>query len=385
VSNINVTPSVSLVDGKSKTPAYLELLEKLVRQESPTRDEAANLELADFIQRELEVRGGVVERVLAPGLGCHLVARFAGPKNAAGPLLILGHMDTVHPVGMIERIPFIETEGRLSGPGVYDMKAGITGALIAMDCHREKHGSLPSAMTFLITCDEEIGSDSSRSLIEGLAKESRASLILEPCVPGGKVKTRRKGVAAYEFRVKGKASHAGIEPEAGASAVHEIAQQMAALLALANDDVGTTINLGILSGGTKENVVAEDAMCSVDVRFWSAEEAERVDVGIRALAAHNPRCSITLTGGINRYPLERTEATGVLFEKAREAAAHLGFELPEGSTGGGSDGNLTAAAGCPTLDGLGPDGGGAHALHEHILVSEIPRRISLMAALYEVL
>lgn len=383
------TPSLSLLlsDAAALEDSFRALLHDLVHIESPTRDEEANLRLADRLEAELRERGAQVESVPAPGLGRHLVGRFRrSAEDGKKPLLVMAHMDTVHPVGMLERMPFSEKDGRLGGPGVYDMKSGIVAALMAIDgLLAASQGALSTALTFLITCDEEIGSGSSRELIEDLARESRAALVLEPSVPGGKVKTRRKGVGAYRLRVSGVAAHSGIEPEAGASAVHELVRQVQDVLDLARDDEGTTINVGVIAGGTKENVMAAEAHCTIDVRFWRGDEADRVDAGLRALSPVDQRCSLELSGGVNRYPLERTDASGDLFDKAKEAARELGWDLEEGSTGGGSDGNLASAVGCPTLDGLGLDGGGAHALHEHILVSEIPRRIALMAALFETL
>lgn len=377
-------PALTIEEARRHENDCLDLLLQLVRTESPTGDEAANLAVAEILEDAMAKAGGRVERCPAPGLGAHLVGRFRG-TNAVGrrPLLVLGHMDTVHAVGTIGRLPVAKREGRIYGPGIYDMKSGVAVALCALDLLRQKNGGPGSDVSFLITCDEEWGSPDSRERIEAEARRSRAALVVEPSLPGGGVKSRRKGVSAYKLKVAGRAAHAGIEPEAGASAVHELVRQIARVCEIAEPEVGTTVNVGVISGGTRENVVADAASCTVDVRFWTLDEAERVDAALRAAKPFDERCKLRLEGGINRGALEKTPESSRLFDKARAFAAELGFELDEGQTGGGSDGNLASAVGCPTLDGLGPDGAGAHTLHEHILAGDIPRRIALMAALFE--
>ncbi len=378
---------------------FARLLRALVTTESPTGDEAANLAVAAILEEAIVGAGGRVEHVPAPGLGVHLLGRFRGvggggvdgggadgsavAGSGRAPLLVLGHMDTVHPVGTLERLPFERREGRIGGPGIYDMKSGLTAAIVALGALAEANGGPGSDVSLLITCDEERGSGSSRELIEAEARRSRAALVVEPSVPGGGVKSRRKGVGAYVLNVAGKAAHAGIEPEAGASAVHEIARQICWMCDLGDADAGTTVNVGVVSGGTVENVVADSARCTIDVRFWTSGEAKRVDAALRRAKPFDGRCALRLDGGVNRGPLEKTPESAELLGRAREFAAELGFELGEGRTGGGSDGNIASAAGCPTLDGLGPDGGGAHTLDEHIVEADIPRRIALMAALLE--
>ena len=294
-------------------------------------------------------------------------------------------MDTVHAVGTLERAPFRVEAERVWGPGAYDMKGGLAVALLALDLLRESGGDAPSSLTFLVTSDEEVGSPTSRPLIERLGRESRAALVLEPCVPGGAVKVRRKGVSGYRVAVHGRPAHAGIEPDRGASAVHELARWILVALALEDREAGTRLNVGEIWGGTRSNVVAEEATAEVDVRFWTREEAERVDAALRAVPPGDERCRIELEGGLNRWPLERTPESEALYERARAAARVLGLELGAGGTGGASDGNLTSGVGCPTLDGLGPDGGGAHSLDEHVLREDIPRRIALLAELLTVL
>ena len=376
--------AVTIDVAERRAAEFMELLRALVTTESPTGDETANLVVAGILEEAIGRAGGTVERVPAPGLGVHLVGRFRGARNnGRPPLLVVGHMDTVHPIGTLKRLPFAAREGRLYGPGIYDMKSGVTTALVALQVLADTNGGPGSDVSLLITCDEEWGSPASRELIEAEARKSRAALVVEPSVPGGGVKSRRKGVSAYVVHVAGKAAHAGIEPEAGASAVHEIARQICRICDLADTSAGTTVSVGVVSGGTAENVVADAAKCTIDVRFWTADEAERVDAALRRASAFDQRCTLKLEGGINRGPLEKTPESAGLLRRAREFAAELGFELGDGKTGGGSDGNIASAVGCPTLDGLGPDGGGAHTLEEHIVERDIPRRIALMAALLE--
>lgn len=376
--------SVTTREAEERAAECVALLRTLVTTESPTGNEAANLAVAEILEDALGRAGGEVERLPSPGLGTHLLARFRGTRDTSErPLLLVGHMDTVHPIDTLERLPYAVTDGRIQGPGVYDMKSGVATSIFALQLLAEKGAGPKSDLSFLITCDEEWGSPTSRERIEAEARASRAALVVEPSVSGGGVKSRRKGVSAYVLHVAGKPAHAGIEPEAGASAVHELAQQVCRIYDLADAAAETTVSVGVISGGTAENVVAESAKCTIDVRFWTLDEAQRVDAALRATVPFNKRCSLKLDGGINRGALEKTPASNRLFKKARLLAGQLGFELGEGKTGGGSDGNLTSAVGCPTLDGLGPDGGGAHTLNEHILLREIPRRVALMAALFE--
>ncbi len=371
---------------------FLATLQRFVEQESPSGDVERNKAMADLLQVEIERRGGRVERRDGPGYGDHLIGRFeaaeGAPLSNAQPLLLMGHMDTVHPVGSLAEMPFQQLEDRLTGPGVFDMKAGVTLALIALDevARGVEQGTGPGLagpVTLLVTCDEEVGSPTSKELIENLARESRATLVLEPSLPGGVVKTARKGVADYDVSVTGVPAHAGIEPDKGASAIHGLVEALDTILTWARPEVGTTISAGMIRGGTARNVIAETAGATVDVRFWSREEADRVDAALRSLELGDPRLNITIGGGVNRYPLEETSASQELFVRAAALGQALGFDVQAGRTGGGSDGNFTSAVGCPTLDGLGPDGGGAHAKHEHVLVAGLPTRISWITRLLE--
>lgn len=361
---------------------FIDLLKDMVEFESPTGDVEGVRAVAAFIAAELGKRGLAVERRDAPGFGVHLVGRKEGPGDGR-PLLIVTHMDTVHPVGTLDRLPFSVEEEIIRGPGVYDMKGGIAMALVALDRLAERGGHVHGGLVFLVTCDEEVGSASSRALIEALAGEARAALVLEPPIPGGGAKTARKGMGEYVVRVTGRAAHSGIEPEKGASAIHEMARLVLAMTAFADPGQGSSINVGTIQGGTTTNVVAAEAVTRVDVRFWSRDEAERIDASMKRLAVTDPRCTLEVTGGVNRHALEKTPENAALYEVAAEEAQKLGFELAKGGTGGASDGNLTSAVGCPTLDGLGPDGSGAHTLDERILRRDLSRRIEFLSRLIE--
>ena len=386
MSSSNVPPpSVTVTDAKQHTDECLALLRAVVECESPTGDQDGNLRAAGLLEDAMVRAGGRVRRIPAPGLGVHLLGRFRGVKRDRDPILLVGHMDTVHPVGTLVRLPFAVVGGRVQGPGIYDMKSGLAVSLTALRILADMGRGPASDVTCLITCDEEQGAPDSRERIEAEARSHRAALVPEPSAPGGAVKSRRKGVSAYVLEVAGRAAHAGIEPDAGASAIHELARQVCRIYDLADPQVGTSVSVGVIKGGTKANVVADAASCTIDVRFFANTEAERVDTALGAAVAFDKRCTLTLKGGLNRVAVEKTEASGLLFKQARSLAKNLGFELGEASTGGASDGNLIAAMGCPTLDGLGPDGRGAHTLFEHIILDDVPRRIALMTALLETL
>ncbi len=379
------TPSLTVAEARRHTDECLALLRALVECESPTGDRDGNMGVAALLEDAMIRAGARVERVPAPGLGVHLLGRFRGAERDRGPILVMGHMDTVHPVGTLRRLPFAIADGKVHGPGVYDMKSGLAATLTALRLLAEMRCGPASDVTLFVTCDEERGSPDSRRRIEAEALAHRAALVPEPSAPGGAAKTRRKGVSAYVLEVAGRAAHAGIEPEAGASAIHELARQICGIYELADPDAGTSLSVGVIKGGTRENVVADAASCSIDVRFFAASESDRVDAALGSAVAFDNRCTLTLKGGLNRGALEKSEASSLILGQARALATALGFELGEESTGGASDGNLISAMGCPTLDGLGPDGRGAHSLFEHILVDDLPRRIALIAALLETL
>ena len=352
----------------------------LAELESPTPDRDAVNRCGAELTRLLRGLGAEVESIEELSAGNHLRARFGEGRSQ---LLLLGHFDTVWPVDQLGRMPIRQDGGRLYGPGVYDMKAGIAIGLLALRAV-DASGDWPQAqVVMLLTTDEELGSTSSRMLIEEEATRSDAVCVLEPSLPDGAVKTARKGAGEFRVSVRGVPAHAGIEPEKGASAIHEIARQVLALEALRNADRGVSVNVGIVEGGTRPNVVAEEATAIVDVRVSTEIDRERVDASIRGLEPQLDGTTIEITGGFSRPPLERTSDVIRLYEIAKEIAAAFGRDLGEGSTGGGSDGNLTAAMGVPTLDGLGAVGGGAHALDEHVVVDELPWRAALVAGLID--
>jgi glutamate carboxypeptidase len=355
-----------------------EQIDALVRLESPSTNKAAVDRCGAELARRIAAVGGRVERLPQEQRGDHLRAEFPGSDRQ---VLLLGHFDTVWEVGQLERMPLREKEGRLHGPGVFDMKSGIGVAMLAMRALAEFRPTGAPRVVMLWTTDEEIGSATSRQTVEEEARRSAAVLVLEPSLPGGGAKTSRKGVGEFELVVRGVSAHAGLDPGKGASAIHELARQIVAIEALQDLPRGLTLNVGVVAGGTRSNVVADAARAAVDVRVLTMADAARIERALRNLAPHNAATRLEMTGGVNRPPLERSPAVVRLYEQARAVAAELGRELSEGGAGGGSDGNFTAALGVPTLDGLGPAGDGAHALHEHVLIDDLPWRAALVAAL----
>lgn len=355
----------------------LETIETLVRLESPTNDKAAvdrcGVELAD----RLAALGGRVRRVASTRAGDHLRAEFG---SGTGQVLILGHFDTVWDVGQIARMPLRRDGDKLFGPGVFDMKTGIAMGMLATRAVLEL---APPAkrLVMLWSTDEETGSQTSRGLIEAEAARSEAVLVLEPALPGGALKTSRKGCGEYDLVVHGVSAHAGVDPSKGVSAIRELARQVLAIETLHDLERGVSLNVGIISGGSRVNVVPEQARARIDARAPTAADAGRVDAAIRALTPHLPGARLEISGGFGRPPMERTEGVAKLYALAQAAAADLGTTIDEGSTGGGSDGNFCAALGIPTLDGLGAIGDGAHALHEHVVVPALVPRTALIAAL----
>jgi glutamate carboxypeptidase len=346
----------------------LELLRELVEIESPTGSAGVRA-VAERVGRELEECGAAVELLE----GNHLHAEIAG--NGA-PLLLLGHSDTVWPVGTLAEMPFRVDGGRAYGPGVHDMKACL---VVLVEAIRRAHDRRRALRVFL-TADEEAGSRSGRPLIEAAADGVAAALVVEPPDGHGSLKTARKGLGRFVISVTGKSAHAS-NPSAGASAIDELANQILAVKRLADHDRGITVNVGVVSGGTSENVVAAEAEARVDVRIVSAVDAPRVERALAALEPVMPGTTLSLGGGWTRPPLERSAGAAALFAKAREHGQALGLDLRETSSAGGSDGNLVGALGVPVLDGLGAEGGGAHAADEHVEVDSIVVRAELLARL----
>lgn len=356
----------------------LAALETLVRLESPSTDKAAVDRCGREAADRLAAIGGRVRTIVNEASGNCVIAEFG---EQGRPILLLGHLDTVWPVGQLERMPWRVADGRVHGPGVFDMKGGIVMALLALRALVQLSPRPLPRVTLLLTGDEETGSRASRGVIEAEARSHEAVLVLEPALPGGALKTARKGCGEYELRVRGVAAHAGIEPEKGASAVLELAEQLLAVERLQDPRKGTTVNAGVVQGGARANVVPDEAHAIIDARAASMAEARRIDAGMRALVPARKGTSLSVSGGFDRPPLERTAGVRKLFEQARGVAAELGFDLHEGATGGGSDGNFTAALGVPTLDGLGAEGDGAHAAHEHLLLERVAPRAALVAGL----
>ena len=373
-------------DEMSRLPAFftsrldwlVETTTALAALESPTPDKAAVDRCGREVARRMEALGAAVDVVPSSTTGDHLRAAFG---SGADQILLLGHIDTVWPVGQIERMPIRREGDRLYGPGVFDMKAGIAIGMLAAAAVTRTEAGLGRRVVLLLTADEERGSGSSRALVEAEARRSDAVCVLEPALPGGALKTRRKGAGEFELAIRGVSAHAGLEPEKGASAISELAAQIGALDALADPARGVTVNVGLVEGGSRPNVVAENARAVVDVRVQTAEDARRIGAAIRQLQPRDRRISLALSGGFSRPPLERTTGVARLYGMARDVARALGRDLREGAAGGGSDGNFTAALGVPTLDGLGAVGDGAHALHEHVDVAQMPWRAALVAGL----
>lgn len=355
-------------------------LEALVVRESPSRDKPALDALSGFLAARFGALGLDVERLANAAGGDHLRVRLGGAEGHP-PALVLGHFDTVWPLGTLERMPFRLADGRAFGPGAYDMKASLVLAEFAVRALAALGRRPPRPVVFLFTSDEEVGSPTSRRLIEDESRQSAFTLVLEPPLPGDRLKTARKGVGRFTLEVAGRPAHAGVEPEKGVNALVELAHQVLALSRLADPAAGTTVNVGVAGGGTTPNVVPASARAEIDVRVTNREEARRVAEALGRLEPVLAGASLTVGGGFNRPPMERTAQTAALFERARAVGQALGLVLGEGSTGGGSDGNFTAALGVPTLDGLGAPGAGAHADDEHVELSALPGRAALLAAL----
>lgn len=372
-----------LAAAQSRLPQMIALIRRLVEQESPSCNKVAVDALGNALAREFEQRGAEVNLHRAVNFGDHLQADFPDARGGK-PVMLLGHFDTVYDLGTLSSMPWREERGRLCGPGVLDMKAGIAQMLYAIDLLRERRGGLPRPITVLLVTDEEVGSASSRAITERLAKQASAVLVCEPAFgPKGALKTGRKGVGDYTVRVKGVAAHAGLAPEKGQNAIIELARQITRIATFTEVKRGLTVNPGLVRGGTRTNVVAEQAECEVDVRIAKQADAARIENKFHSLKPFNRRCRLEVSGGVNRPPMERSKAITALFKLAQQAAVELGVKLKEVTVGGGSDGNFTAALGIPTLDGLGAVGDGAHARHEFVLTAEVPRRTALLARLIE--
>jgi len=366
----------------------LRLLKRFVHDESPTDSKAAVDRFGRVVASEWRKREARVEYITRKDAGNHL--RITWPAKPVrrsvssarhGQIFVLGHMDTVYEMGTIKKMPFRVSRGRAFGPGVFDMKGGLVIALFAIDALARANRLPRRQVVFLWTSDEETGSKSSRQIIESEARRSAAVLVLEPAGgPDGQLKTRRKATGTAEIVISGRAAHAGLDPGAGVNALHELALQAALLMRLNDARRGTTVNPTIAEAGTRSNVIPAEARLTVDLRAETLADVRRIEHKLKALRPILAGARIAVQGGFSRPPLER-RASAVLFSQAKRLADQFGFSLGECLAGGGSDGNFTAALGVPTLDGLGAVGDGAHSADEHVIVSSLPQRAALLAAL----
>jgi glutamate carboxypeptidase len=366
----------------------VETIRELAEIESPSDNKPAVDRIARLLASKFKALGGRSQFHRNSEFGGSLQVDFSAlPKGAAEnhkPLLLLGHYDTVYPLGTLANMPCKIEDSRLHGPGVLDMKSGIALMLFAIEALQTWYKAMPRPVTVFLVSDEEIGSHSSRKITEALAKKSAGVLVLEPAAGlRGAVKTARKGVGEYSLRVKGIAAHAGLDPGKGHSAILELARQIAVIAKLNNLREGVSINPGVIEGGTRTNVIAAEASVRIDVRIKNAKQAAAIDRKLRSLKPFDRHCKLEISGGINRMPMERTAGVAALYKKAQTIASQVNWKLDEAAVGGGSDGNFTAGMGIPTLDGLGGVGEGAHAVHEHIVISELPRRALLLAGMIE--
>lgn len=382
-----------LAGARRKEPALIRVIRQLVGVESPSDDKAAVNTCVALAADHARQLGGRIKLHRQHAFGDVLEARF-GPSNSASrssaskisvvkpilnPILLLGHLDTVWPVGTIKTMPCRVTDGRLWGPGTLDMKAGVAMALTAIEMLIEA-GSLEREIILLLNPDEEMGSPVSRPITEGLTRELSAVFVLEPA-QGLAYKTARKGTGDWRIDVHGVAAHAGVDFDKGANALVELARVIEKVSGWTDLERGLTVSVGVAGGGSKSNVVPAEAWAEIDVRIARRADGPRIERKFAALKAKDKRCSLTVTGGINRPPMERTRGTVRLFRHAQALAAELGIALEEASTGGASDGNFTSALGLPTLDGMGAVGEGAHARHESIVLEQLAPRTALLAGM----
>lgn len=367
---------------QEKHAEIISLTSELAACESPSDSPAAVNRMVDLlIEKTTDIAWA--RTFDSPKFGKTLRLEFKLPgESKQGQILALGHSDTVWPMGTVKHMPVNVADGRLWGPGVLDMKSGLAFLIFAMRALRDFNIAVKHDVVLLIVSDEEVGSTGSRAITEEEAKRSQCVLVLEPGTGfAGKLKTARKGVGDYQVVIKGKAAHAGVDFTSGASAIVEAARQISEIAKFTDLERGITVNPGVISGGTRSNVIAETAQVHVDIRVNRLPDASELDAKFRALKAVDDRCTVHVEGGLNRPPMERTDAIAKLFFKARELAAGMGVSIEESSTGGGSDGNFTAALGIPTLDGLGGVGEGAHAPNESILLDRVADRVAMLAAL----
>src|SRR5215218_118694 len=370
---------------QSRQAEIEKFIQALVEVESPSGDEEGSRAVVDLLVKaagQIECVN-VIDRVDVPGFGQHLVIRAFQEQSDRGQILLVGHTDTVHARGSLSERPWRREAGKIYGPGIFDMKANCALAIEVLRALCDLKAITGGAVTLALTCDEEVGSLSGWPFLQQVAKshDTRCAFVMEPPASGGRVKTGRKGTGIFAIKVEGKAAHAGLEPEKGASAILELARQTEQLHAINLSGSGITLNVGVVRGGTRSNVVAAEAEGEIDVRFSTEAESFQIERILSNLKPVDERTKVFVSGSINRPPLERTAAVVELFEKARAIAADLDFDLGEAQVGGASDGNFLAAMGIPVLDGLGISGDGAHAVHEHIEAGDIARRGALIGVL----
>jgi glutamate carboxypeptidase len=371
-----------LAGARRKESALFDLIQKLVRAESPSDDKAAVDACVALAAAQARALGGRVKLHRQRGFGDVLEARF-GPKaqkiSSERRILLLGHLDTVWPLGTLKTMPCRLADGRLWGPGTLDMKAGVAMAFTAIEMLIEAR-LLNREIVLLLNSDEEVGSPVSRPITERLAGECAAVYVLEPA-QGLAYKTARKGTGDFRIDVTGVAAHAGVDFEKGANAIRELARVVETVSGWTDLKRGMTVSVGLAGGGSKTNVIPAEAWAEVDVRIARKADGPRIERKFAALKPVDKRCTLAVTGGINRPPMERTRGTVRLYERARILASELGFTLEEAATGGASDGNFTSALGIPTLDGMGAVGDGAHARHESVVIEHLAARTALLAGM----
>jgi glutamate carboxypeptidase len=369
---------------QDRNDQMVQTIRQLVETESPSDNKEAVDRLGALLAGRFEGLGGHAKFHRVQRFGDHLQVDFDGASGGK-PVMLLGHLDTVYPLGTLATMPCRVADGCLWGPGSFDMKSGIAFVLHAIEALRAWHeDKLPRPLTILLVSDEEVGSETSRLITENLAKKSEAVLVLEPSHGAeGALKTARKGIGEYVLKVTGKAAHSGLDFEKGQSAILELAKQIIAISKFVDVKRGLTLNVGTVRGGTRVNVIPAEASAVLDVRVARKQDAAGIDRRLRSLKPFNRKCKLEIAGGMNRPPMERTPAGATLYKKAADIAKQLGWKLEEAAVGGGSDGNFTAGLGIPTLDGLGGVGEGAHATHESVMISELPKRAALLTALIE--
>ncbi len=371
-------PPMTIDEARSHLPDLLIILRRLVEIESPTPEKLAVDRAGSFVAEQMEQLGASVRRIEQSEVGDHWLGSWgSGP----GGILMMVHVDTVHSVGTLERFPWSEVDGKIYGPGIMDMKASAAMALTVIKALHQGAGLPERRISLMFNSDEETGSHTSQELIQSQANEHDLVLCLEPALPDGSLKTWRKGIGMFELEVVGRMAHAGANPSDGVNAIHEMAYQIRQITELADEEAGSTLNIDLIEGGTRTNVIAARASASVDIRVKTEEERSRVASGLDNLRPLHPEAQLLVSGEWNRPPMPRTEAMIRTFTRAKEIGAGIGLVLTEGGSGGGSDANFVAPLGVPVLDGLGAVGAGAHTEKEHIRTESIPERMALLAAL----